>query len=555
MAFLKASRTGMSVLSLHENSGYNNEIVLRGFHNDRIVRLNGNDIVTNTSRGMAMVIINDDLSIAGQGVYDLYGSSNARSLFVSRLSGILPNQIALLASRGFIETSTDINNVFIGLGSLRWPHGLIQKGIKDLGYAAIVNGSDIVYETNAGNGINDIPADLKILFDSIESIGQNGFGQRIIEDVQEYSDSGSNLIYQTLVDSPLSEHHLSPGDSILSVASFRVNETAFLGGIYSRLKLKFTDGTNTLGEDVLESNAVGGWEKKDLVSTIPANTTDIVITLERSASGGEVSATNITVTQASEFEENSPTKIGSKGIASESIYESAGVYPTQDSSVYFNSFQSPQNLHSQVDLEQHTSEDVIWYTRTLLNNNEKLVTKTGTSVTRKSASWIEIDETQPYWISIWCRKNIKDAGSLKFGVDLADENMDPIAGNYSNADTSELSPVLEDIQFDDVQDDYFLFSAWILPSTWTAAQGQEFIDSVKTQYGDINDQSGVGIDGETVFYHGTRMLPGTKFVKLVMSDNDNTTISDIKWAIPIIRKATIMSVNDTNISFLNHYAI
>lgn len=519
------SKTGFSTPKLDTNKIGNNLYAkgTNGYNDSRSITLNQDEKVSTTLNGLGLVVFNSDLTVASSGVFDIYDSTTARNALVSRMQNLGSNQFAVFATGGTkgIRSTSAIDTEFDRLGSWKWPKSIFLNNKPRLSYAGICHGTHgFVYESLNGSTSNESPSIIETTFDTIDELGENGFGIPLYQDDTEYN-SNTTLLDKTI-----------DFDTYLTVSAFMINGTTST----VTLEVEFFNSSNTsLGVSPLNCDSVYLWQKYNALIDIPTNTNRIVVRTVHTGTDARIDTV-----QVGKHNGFSPvpddTLFSTKGIYAEKVSQNVHGYELFDTDWYTEQ-QSEMNAHKGIDFEQGATGNVIWNDRTLSSNTERMITQVSGSTTLNSVSNISLDNKKPYFCAVWVRANTKSEGSVSFGLrgSLLDSN-----GN------STTDPDMVNIPASDVNSDYKMMYFWILPYTWTNVEVQEFKNSVSGYH-----ESQFNLDhpnnGDVV-----QMTSSINTTKLFVRDLSNVTTSDVEYALPVVKEVSLLSFSTTKLEALNY---
>lgn len=345
--FLEFSKTGVKANKFDTNK-IGNSLSIRGTNGsngNRSILFNGVEKINTTMNGLGLVVFNSDLTVASTGVFDIYNNTTARNALVSRMRNLGTSQFAVFATGGTkgIRSTSAIDNEFNRLGSWKWHKTEFLQSNPKVTYAAICHGTHgFVYESVGGSNSVDVPASIDTTFDTIDELGDNGFGVPIYQDDTEYN------VNTTLLDKSIDF------DTYLTISTFMTNGSSSVVS----LQVEFYNNTTLLNTVSLDCDSVYLWQKYNAIIDIPANTDKVVVNTIHTDVDAKI--TGVQIGKHNGFSPiPSDTLFSTNGIYSERVSQSIHGHDFFDTD-WYEDYDSSTNDHKYIQIPNIGSKTTAW---------------------------------------------------------------------------------------------------------------------------------------------------------------------------------------------------
>lgn len=509
-------------------------------------------------RGLTLATFNQDMTLTYLATFDIYSDVNALLTLSNRLMDIKDTEIMVLASYDAINSSVDLDNTFKHLGSAVWPgREFFNKSTnhKRSSYAAIVCGKkrNVVAEKLVGYNMPQPQAIIEISFSDPLSIGNSGFGEPIITDLDLRGSSGNKeLVYSWANKKTLTELGIKVGDSFLVCSQGEIDAIAAAAGVWLDYDVVYYNSSNGIIRTKSTSiKSVEGWEQVAIRDTIPTGCVYITIQATKKSSGGgalvgTVYAKNTVMQRSDNTTSRSNTvSFGVYGTSLKSYDDSLGSFGQYNPESYFQAYISESNLLRNTPMPQVASEPIRWMDRVLDDDNYRSVVST-ISDTSLDLVNVPLDPTKWYYFCVWVNKQEKESGEFKLGFVSYDNTNTVLDVHSTDRETTDKQLYSQMPPFDTLETrQWYLLQGFLLPHNVDQNRADTFIDQNKDFYGwDDLYGNGIGVSDEGTGMYGWINNPNCTKGSMVLVDADNQAKqSKSLWALPIIKELTIGSID------------
>jgi hypothetical protein len=499
-----------------------------------------NDVqtITNTSRGLTLVVWSSSMDHIGTWNYDVYGSETAKNNLASFLntimgnSGTYNNVFFALASFDAIGTNSNLASAMTNAGAWEWfnqgntsngpthrhPYaaiGFSRLGILKEQMHTNTSGADPAYVSYAP------PTD-------VDKVGGGGYGEPIFADLPIYS--GNSYPFKTYIStSNWSDYSVTHGEKVMLTGALKCNDVALNMAAYVRIYIVGRNNAGSWGNSVQWTYKGNEWTRfqlfyeADLVNYpkfsvhvyhfTSSNTTGLAYAkdMEMQKAGFEIDTANSSVTNADR------STIGVNSISASYIKECPWQFGTiGDPKTYYNAWNSPANILTTLNSGNppnlgdsklgsgFDTNNVRWFDKELTNRNEYSIHEgknfSGDSNRYNDTGYVDIDHTKLYVACIWMNNLQKDdtGGYNYFGCHTRNSSNGTTTTQQAYSSGGTTNPYFFYPQGANIEKNkWSLMMGWMVPSNWTQTQGTNFYNKVWSKFGGYYEN---GRAGDTELY-------------------------------------------------------
>lgn len=521
-------------------STYNIEIqgVGRSRRETPYVKVNGvtlqSSAVTNSTSGLALIVLKDDMTVKSQGVYQ--NSSTGRTNFVNKIKS-LTDEVFVVFSVGSYDSDSGLDELMEDYHAVEFRNSDYNK--YDYCYSAIGSGrlKSIVSDRCFFDDESEPLAFLRMTIDSKDQLGNHGYGNYLVEvtDMKTGSNNAAEYIGNFI-----------ENQYLLFGMGAKISRSLMLSGSVGTVKVEFYDSnSNLLSTTDITCRSCEVVETMHQYIKVPTGTTRFKVYKDND---GQFNTLWLTIYRAGFFDikADSKVKMTKFALTNEKLTLSPVSSSPSNPSDWVRLQRSNSNKAANVSMGDGLNEDVQWSNYTLSTNRTRAYSKiTGTSgspVTQTlTSNKINIDSTRIHFISTWLYVIQKHDGKVKFELHCYDDNNNELVSRTLDGQARTIPQVLNSDISNIPIGRWVLVQGWLFPSTMSYQSCKEFMDQNQYFFGytdktELNNWSnGYGVkangNGSSGYTTGFRMDSATDNIALHLTSSDNTGKSEIMWAL------------------------